>query len=262
MDCFMPLWRVLEEVQEVLFVARNSILQSANMQEFLEAHENVEAITNNRAPEPLTERQLKLITVSQREVEQDFPLLNGYSLMMLWGALEAWADDLAVTVLTRWEDHAKRLSHRVKLTGQELLEPDACRRLSAYLDAYRRSVGQNGGRPRLEATLELVRMKPGLHDSVVGQIDCSYMIRNLYAHNAGRADHAFAEFMPEIGVGVGDRVPVSTSDFDRYFEAVAQFALDARQRGLAQFGLYWDEGEKAYFSTWETAPDPDELPLS
>lgn len=163
---------------------------------------------------------------AEEEIASGFPLLHGHTLVGLWGALEACMEDLCVSWLSRPAPDAVAgyLSNVKVPLGDFLLREgdDRWRWVLLQIEnakgsALKRGVGQ------FESVLDQIGLGGTLDDQIRDVIFYSKALRNLYAHQAGRADGRFVEDCPVFGAVVGERVPVSFTQLTAAFTAMVLY---------------------------------------
>jgi len=152
----------------------------------------------------------ELASLAKTEIESDFRLLHGHSLVGVWGALEAMASDLVLAWLINVPEVRMRpqvAGIKVSLVEFERLSSEE--RMHKIVRELDRASSSRAGIARFEDLLDTV-MLSGSYDSALAQnIYEMQQIRNLFAHRRGVADMHFVTACPQLGLSVGEPVPLS-----------------------------------------------------
>ena len=162
----------------------------------------------------------------QREIDNEFPLLQANALVGLWGALEACIDDLCLL----WIQCMDRQSlgqalggARVKIGEYLSLEEDE--RWKWILLQLQRSdaASLRTGIGQFESTLKPLGVSPQVDDAVRNTLFRIKSMRNLYAHRAGRADAKFLQDWPGHPANVGQLVVPTKSQIVAAYTAMVLY---------------------------------------
>jgi hypothetical protein len=138
------------------------------------------------------------------EIAGDFEFTNALILLATFGAFEAFLDDVIATQLEHephWND------------GYENGKKKAKKKIT-------------GGAGKFEPYLALVGLEghDDISDGLGSELEAAHRIRNVWAHNAGKADEQFLRWYPSSTVAIGDVVRISSDDCQRYVSALAAYA--------------------------------------
>jgi hypothetical protein len=180
-----------------------------------------------------------------KECDTGFPLLHEFTLVGLWGALEAAIEDLIIGILSnepeflRAEPFAKI---RIPLADFETLDKeDRMRVLLRDLQRTLRS-DQRQGVTGFEAILDAVGLSGEIKDEVREGIWEMHHVRNVIVHRRSCVDRIFVAACPKLGVKIGDRIPLTHELFTRYVNSLAGYAVEIIYRLGDRYGV--DMGEK------------------
>lgn len=181
---------------------------------------------------------------ASEEIENGFPLLHGHTLVGLWGALEACIEDVAVSWLSNSpSDAVARYLASVKVPLGEFLARDGDDRWRWVLlqienakgSALRKGVGQ------FEGVLDQIGLGGAVGDEVRDVVFFAKALRNLYAHQAGRADAKFIADCPAFDVTVGTRVPITRAQLTAAYTAMVMYVETVYARVQVALGKEPDD---------------------
>jgi integrase len=157
-----------------------------------------------RAVQPET-----LIKRAQQEAKNDHSLLHGHSLVATWSALETMVGDVADI----WPPKQGSSSGRQRRA--------------------RRAMGLD----RLEQRLDAVGLS-GTNDPVLAQNFAEMQaIRNVFAHQRGRADATFVKECPQLGYVVGQQVVIDQETWTDMMVSAVLYAETVLRRVKQQLGV-------------------------
>lgn len=150
----------------------------------------------------------------QRDTAAQFEHMRSLLMIALIGTFESFFEDYGVGVLSRKFELTEARTHFNQHTSRQC--PRGSFKYEVFLDRLDR-----GGElpPRLLSTLR---------DSID--------IRNVWAHNAGRADAQYIAKHSTFGLGLGDRVGVSLEQFISALQAFTLYAMIMVSRDLVALG--------------------------
>jgi len=239
-----PFYRFFDYVQseiQLIELATNGIRMVVKQARISEALYGVAEILDQpkrRAASQLADALVRA-EVARQEVEADFPLLHGHSLVGIWGALEALINDVAVA----WLTHRKALLKTVEFSSVEVPLGDfqnmsAAERIEYLLDQVPRSPGVGGGFPRFELLMDRVGLGGALDDELRRTLIEVHQVRNVYAHRGGIADRKARAACPwRKDWKLGKPILVDRTGYGRYLDATTSYAFELIVRSAAQFGV-------------------------
>lgn len=168
----------------------------------------------------------------------DFALLHAHSLMGLWGALEAAIEDL---VCTRLMENPELLTgavfSRLKLPVSALAMSDWDRaRTIVYALQKDLATEASIGAGQFDKLLRAVDIDGGHSARVRRNFVLAQQYRHLVAHRGGRADQKFMKACPQVNVALGERVHLSSSDFNEIVIAIGIYTVTVMNRYRAANG--------------------------
>jgi len=223
----------------------------------------VEARLGRRAEDPglTTEATAELqaawerAEIAKAQVSNGFPLLNGQTLITLFGAVDALVEELAPSS----RDMAMRIWLNQQFDELAANKTDAAEApASVTADAREKMVDaavtvmarqvkikrpEHHGVERWEASLRKAGLGlkvPAPHDLDLALSEVK-VIRDVLVHRSGRIDEKAIEQCPTVanrlGLRGGDFVRIGRSDFRRYAVALTSYGLDVTCRAVAKGGV-------------------------
>jgi len=239
-----PFFRFLDYLRterQLLGLAAAGINGLVHREKLVEALYDVdnELGTANKEAEARLSEARATAKVARAEVEADFPLLHAHSLISIWGALEALVHD----VMREWIRHRPALLKReafagVKVGLAEFHRMKLADRIDYLLDAVQPQ-GSGGGFRKFEALLAKIDLGGPVEEGVRRSLLESWEVRNLYAHRRGLVDKKARDACPwrKRDWRLGEQVLVSHEDYERYAQAIHDYAYELIVRSGAKFGL-------------------------
>ncbi len=195
---------------------------------------------------------IKTHLMGKREIDDGFEFFAALILLSSWAAFEAYIDDACKAVLQMDPPllNQGNLS-RVKLSYAEsqldqMSQFDVYLRKGAYLTNASTAV------QKIERELKLVNLNGHVPQDLTDHINTSKLIRNVWAHNAGKADRYFVENSVNTPFGVGDTVTVSKESLTTDAIGMASYAIMILNRFRVAHGM---QAAEAYPGTTD-APNP------
>lgn len=180
-----------------------------------------------------------LLELTKAELEADFPLLHNQSLVGLWGALEAYASDIAVNWVEHlnpvdWSDDITKM--KIKLGDWVSLPEDE--RSEWLVDQLRRTSSSElkAGIGQFETIFDAIGLDGPVDDAIRTVLFQAKALRNVIAHRGGRADARFVNDCSDFGISVGDEVRLSRLQLAAALEAMRIYADTIANRIQAYLG--------------------------
>ncbi len=158
-------------------------------------------------------------------LNNDFDPINRHGIIGLWVAVEVAVEDTVVLILIKEPSAIDLISGTgIKLPknlSNPLSESDA-RRVYSRLETYsrkNRSVAE--GYCHLMSVLGISVNLPNEAFKTIAELN---YVRNCLLHRAGVADERSNIEAPTLGLNVGDKIKISSTQYSHYFEVVGQFA--------------------------------------
>jgi hypothetical protein len=151
--------------------------------------------------------------VSEKLHRDDFSLLNGHTLMGLWGALEICIDDVALGAIK--EDQAKGAHTtlaRLRVPVGDFLYLDEEDRWPWLIEQIKRE--QNStlktGVGQFESLLAAIGLGGEVDPSLRKTLHLVKAVRNVLAHRGGKVDQRFQEACPDVRLPIGASLRITT----------------------------------------------------
>jgi hypothetical protein len=173
--------------------------------------------------------------IAKSEIESDFRLLHGHSLVGIWGALETMVVDLVAAWLlnvagAREIEQIQKI--KISIATFEAMEP--IDRMLAIVRELDKSQGL--GIDRFERLLDPVFLSGSHPVDLAENLYVVQQLRNVFAHRRGVADKRFVTACPFFGLAAGDKVPCGTELWGEAVASVSVYALLIRNRVNGHFG--------------------------
>lgn len=224
----------LDEIHQVLTLSAQGITQISRMVPLAEAladlaeHDRLrsEADPSGDDSEPdlhLTRQQAEL---AQTEIDRDFPLLHGHSVVAIWSALESLAEDVLVSHLKNCasiREHENFRKIKVNLATYENLDEDSRCRFLAVEIQNQMNANLRRGISRFDSVFGLVGVEVPIEDQMRRDFFELNCVRNAIVHNASRADDALIADCPWLDLSPGEVLEVSHASYWRYRVAVSTY---------------------------------------
>lgn len=215
-------------------LAKSGIGMTLGRADFLKALDGYHEVYNpeKRVQQKELEAAHVQAALAQSEIDSDFRLLHAHSLVGIWGAVDAWVDDVVAGWLLNRPDCFELGDRKVKVSCSTVLS-DPLTRTRFVAAALRDSLGYS---LRLGVTpMEEFFASVGLSGFVPSEIGDAVFeaqqIRNVYAHNGGRADERLLERCPRLGLSRGVPVPVTSDMYYGYAAAFIRYVSVVWNRG-------------------------------
>ncbi|GAC00272.1 hypothetical protein GONAM_14_01310 [Gordonia namibiensis NBRC 108229] len=164
-------------------------------------------------------------TKAERELETGFELTNALVLMALWGAFEAFVEDVCKgaifhdrTLLNEPGLNKARytVSALIQLDEEHLIE-------QVFKDSVDQLRSDNRGIGKFEAQLGLVRLDGKVPREIKDAIFDAQQDRNVWAHRAGTADNRYVRELGRNRFRAGETVKISREKIEDYFLALMTY---------------------------------------
>lgn len=161
-----------------------------------------------------------------REVAAGFQTQKSQAIVALWSGLEVLLEDLFVAWVSDFPSHLdNEILQKVKITLSEFIRLDEESRIRSLYHAYLSSLpGARGlGVNRFEAALQPFGLSGSVDPEVGKAIYELQLLRNLIAHQAGRADAKFCATGFGSAYTLGEKVYLHDVQFRAYAAAVINY---------------------------------------
>jgi hypothetical protein len=164
---------------------------------------------------------------ARRDIDEDFPLLRGHALVGLWGAFEAFHEDLAVEWVRARPSALGRavvMSLSVPLGEYEALDEVDRAVYLVRLLKRESNLDRQPGLGQFLPMLKQVGIFGSVDDDVRREVVEFQQARHVWAHRGGLIDERFAELCPwRTDLTVGSRLHLTHEDFFRLTGAASTY---------------------------------------
>jgi hypothetical protein len=184
------------------------------------------------------DRVLDNAEFSQNERKRGFPLLHSYTLVSVWGALEAGLEDMLVGILLNEQevlatDELAKI--KIPLGTFELLnKEERMRLLLGEIQRTQRS-GLTQGVGGFENVLRVFALDGSVDDGIKKELWEFNHVRNVIVHRASRADSRLVQACPAMNLNVGDAIVLTHETYHDYIQAVAGYIQIIVRRLAARY---------------------------
>ncbi|WP_394553125.1 hypothetical protein ACDF64_02025 [Agromyces sp. MMS24-JH15] len=178
--------------------------------------------------------------LARSEVDNGFPLLYAHNLVGLWGAFEACigaigASWLAASTPGDWGDALSNL--RIRIGEWMAVEESA--RSEWLMDQIERAVSSDlkAGVGQFESVLTAIGLGGAADSNVTTTLFYAKAMRNVVAHQGGRADNVFVDRCGRLNVEVGQRLQISREQITAIHTAMVLYSESVLDRIRLARGL-------------------------
>ncbi len=208
-----------------LLIAESDLMEAIAQSSFLPEETKPTAQTRAEA--------LLRVRAAQKEKEEDFPLLHGHTLMGIWGALEAFVEDLCVSYMQSYPAVLDEPGlEKINIPFSEyrrLSEIEKLRYLVSEVQQKKRT-GLRAGVKVFEDLLASLGLDGEVHPHIRDVLYEAQQLRNVLAHRGGVADQKLCEACPKLGLSVGERVSVSRETLVKISNAMRAYCMTIMNR--------------------------------
>ena len=200
----------------------------------------------------------KAANVNQVDSEQHKPIFHALIIIGAWSALEAYVTDFCKCVIRGQSDvlEESREVRALKVPLTDLLAGDADKTDRVY-EALEKNFGHGQGVGQFESLLKHLKLDGFVPEDIRRAILLAQKVRNVWAHNAGRADAKFIPNSSPLEFKLGDKVAISVEDTYYYISTLFMYGSIITSRWRLQNGLNYlpvpDQApmKASYDSIWE-----------
>ncbi|MGB6058567.1 MAG: hypothetical protein WBF71_09900 [Microthrixaceae bacterium] len=214
----------LDHQMTLLNLTRSAIASASQMLELREAV-NRRRVRIGEDPSP-TDDQIAWAKLADVEMLADFTNVHAAAVMVLWGGLEAFVDDLVIEGIVHEPAalvNSAIASTKVPLRDFVGSEP---RDLARLIVDHQKLSKRERGVSRFNAVLGLIGLDGEFRTDVKSGIWEMMAVRNLVAHRRGIVDSRFLEDVPGYGQGEGEAIVIDAIRMNRYWSAVVEFGAE------------------------------------
>lgn len=176
-------------------------------------------------------------TKNLEDARRHEPLFHALIVIGAWSALEAYVADFCIAVMREQPvllDSDEIQSIKVPIA--ELLVNDDDKTERVYY-ALAQNFGRGAGVRRYESILKLLGLSERVPEDIRRAILKAQKIRNVWAHNAGRADSQFLKNSIVPSFELGDKVEIDGHDVNYYVDALRMYGNIITSRWRVGNGL-------------------------
>ena len=200
-----------------------------------------EQLSDERVREARNSRDAanRIANLAETEIVSGFRLLHGFTVVALWASLESLINDFLAEWMNR-RPTARRIPIvqrvRIRLDLYDALKgADRYRYVLGLIEQEIRSPDRRG-----VARYENLLNEFGLGGSVRSETKSTLFemgqVRNLIAHRNGVADRQFVETCAQLGLKIGETLPVTDEMMSRYFSATFEYSTEVLCRVADTYG--------------------------
>lgn len=167
---------------------------------------------------------------AKEQIEKGFPILYGLAIVGLWGALEAFVEDLSVDWIKRHpvvlqNDAIARI--KVPLAEFDSLNSEERR---VFLVREIASINKKSGISGFEDLLGLLGISGSVDRELRRIIFEMHQTRNLIVHRASIADRKFVESCPWLKYKTGDTISITGRQYSMFRDAAIAYVTNVALR--------------------------------
>jgi hypothetical protein len=168
---------------------------------------------------------------------QHQPLFHALGIIGAWSALEAYVADFCKAVMREQPDLIDSEDiQSIKIPIAEALTDDYDKFERVYV-ALEQNFGQGGGVNRFESVLQRIGLSEQVPKDIKKAVFEAQKIRNVWAHNAGRADTKFLKNGTLPRFEMGDKVAIDRNDTALYVSGLLVYGHIIMSRWRTRNGL-------------------------
>lgn len=226
----------LNEANEVYRLSIQGIHELKNRAQVVNALHNLNSAAVREkfaSPEGLIESESKLRSaehlaqLAESEITNEFPLLHAHALAGIWGALEAFVNDLVVQVLLSYpatRTHEAIQNIRVPLIEFESLSAEERIKLVVSEVSKSKKTQDRIGVGGFEILLDLVGLGGAVPPEMSKNLLELQQLRHVIVHRGSIADRHLIDRCPWLGLQIGVRVRINVEHYSRLTCSTVEFA--------------------------------------
>jgi hypothetical protein len=244
---FAPLKRVLNStliLNELLHLSIDGLGMISNRPRMVEASIKWDRALNNALDRELKEEVAKRweadlqkansdAAFTNKECDEEYPLLHAFFLVGAWAALEAGVEDMLVGILVSEpialvSDVFAKI--RVPLSKYEQLDKEERMRLLLSELQRANASGLAQGVNAFERALDAFALSGPVQDTLRDTLWNLNNIRNVIVHRDSRADSRFVENCPSLGFTLGERILVNHKTYSELTREIDHYVIVLMRR--------------------------------
>ncbi|TQR85959.1 hypothetical protein D8S82_14365 [Mycobacterium hodleri] len=182
----------------------------------------------------------KTYDVAERNIESKHQTLNVLALLGCWGSFEAYVVDAAKAGLrSRPEMLSNPVFNKAKRRAEQLADADEGQRFEHIIDKVLASIHDKldaGGNGKYESQLALGGLGGTVPSDLASALMEAQQVRNVLAHNGGKADAKLLKQAPSLGFEIGDQVVITKQMLGKYLLALNTYTTIIVNRYRVQRG--------------------------
>lgn len=163
---------------------------------------------------------------AKAELDKGLPTLHESQTVLLWSSLEWLVEDFVVNLLSQKPELLKlETIQRIRITLAEYARLEGDERYRYIVGELQREskIAFRSGIDKFETLLGPFGMAGVVEAHTKRDLMELENVRNVLVHRRGVADSRLVRNCPWMGLSVGENVPVATSSFERYYNAVFDY---------------------------------------
>ncbi|MDQ3548290.1 MAG: hypothetical protein M3439_05650 [Chloroflexota bacterium] len=233
----------IRQIGDVHQVTVKSLLGAIHEPDLTLALHNLQRHLVNVSPEQdaVLQKELKenefAALIARNEAESGFSTVNAHAAVALWGAMEAWIEDVAYSAIA---SHMQYRLHKafadIRISVAEYEAMDAHERAAMLAHELQRTTKSKHlpGIARFEGILAVFDLSGATPADVRRDLLELLNVRNVIVHRASVADETFVTACPWMSVVPGQRLSVSIGDVYRYRIACGRYLTEVIVRALPE----------------------------
>jgi len=237
-----PFYRMGEYIyrtQRLTWLAKEGtllVVRNADLTESLGAQPRASKVF--KVTEQVVEEAQRARELADHELAAEFPLLHGHALVGLWGALEAWRDEVVSLWVRAYPESCELDDVVLKVDAAALLSADADSRVTLVSEALLTGAGPGAlGVGFFELPFGRIGLGGGVSDELRRDMLLLQQVRHIWAHCSGRVDQAFLERCPWFDATLGEPVHVSHDRFHQLVSAASDYVCTVMDRACERHGI-------------------------
>ena len=178
--------------------------------------------------------------LAKAEVENDFPLLHGLSVVGLWSWLEHYVKGLSALWIEHREDAAMASElHKLEIRYGDYMALAKSERAKYIIDLLEQKLSSplKQGIDRFESILGVFDLSGPVPKTLKDQLFELQQVRNVVAHRNGVVDNRLVKKCPWLKVKNGQLVKISRDMVNAYGSASVEYLGLIHERVKKQYGV-------------------------
>jgi hypothetical protein len=184
----------------------------------------------------------KLYDACKSTIDSQFHTLHAFCLLGAWGAFEDYVEAAAKAALRGrpelvYDNPAFDRATRRASTLPDLTEDERFERIISVVVSNKRNPLDAAGCGKYESQLELGDINGPIPTDLAEALMEGQQVRNILAHNGGRADAKLLQQAHGLGYAIGDEVKITKAQLGKYLVALNTYTTIILNRHRVQNGF-------------------------